>query len=111
MVGRQNVLAQNVNLTLKPHKDRTLRIAWYTFWNDAERDALYADSGAAIRRNIGGSSGHDVGDELDITLDWKIDTHASLLLGWSHFWPGNFINSSGFSRDADYLYMQYLFRF
>jgi len=111
LFARQNVLATNVNLTLKPIKQLTTRLAWHTFWNDAKRDALYNAGGAAGRRNTFGSSGHDVGNELDLTLNYAIDLHSSVLFGYSHFWGNNFIRSTGPSRDADLLYLQYEFKF
>lgn len=111
LVGRQNILAPNLNVAFKPLKDVTSKIFWYHFWLDSNLDALYNAGGAPIRRNVTGSSGTDVGDELDVTVTWQMDVHSSILVGWSHFWPSNFIDSSGFSRDADYYYLQYEFKF
>ena len=111
IVGRQNIIAPNLNLTFKPLKNVTTRLFWYHFWLDSNLDALYGVAGTPARRNVTGSSGNDVGDELDATVTWQIDVHSSLLLGYMHFWPSNFINSSGFSRDADMIYLQYQFKF
>lgn len=111
LVGRQNIIAPNVNFSFKPFKDVTVKAFYYHFWLDSNLDALYNAGGVPIRRNATGSSGNDVGDELDLTVNWQVDVHSSFLFGWSHFWPSNFINSSGFSRDADFLYLQYQFKF
>lgn len=111
LMARQNMIAPNLNFTFKPHKSVTARLAWYHFWLDSNLDALYNASAIPIRRNTTGSSGNDVGDELDATVTWQIDVHSSVLVGWSHFWPSNFIDSSGFARDADYCYLQYQFKF
>ncbi len=111
LVGRQNILATNVNLTFKPHKKATTRLAWYTFWNDATRDALYNAAGAAIRRAPQGGAGHDIGNELDLTIQYALDVHQSLLFGYSHFWGTNFIRETGVDRDPDLIYLQYEFRF
>lgn len=111
LVARQNVIAPNLNVSFKPLKNVTTRLAWYHFWLDSNLDALYNAGGVPIRRNVTGSSGNDLGDELDATINWQVDAHSSFLLGWSHFWPNHFINSSGFSRDADYVYLQYAFKF
>ncbi|MFQ5429008.1 MAG: alginate export family protein [Phycisphaerae bacterium] len=110
-VARQNILASNVNLTFKPFKKLTTRLAWYTFWNDAKRDALYNAGGAPTRRDLLGNSGHDIGNELDLLIKYKIDVHQNVLFGYSHFWGVNFIRSTGPSRDADFLYLQYQFTF
>lgn len=111
LFGRQNVIASNVNLTAKPHEKVTTRLAWYTFWNDSTRDAMYNAGGAAGRRNVFGTSGHDVGNELDMTVQYNIDVHSSMLFGYSHFWCNNYIRSTGDSDDADLLYLQYRFTF
>jgi hypothetical protein len=100
-----------VNLTFKPVKKVTTRLAWYTFWNDAKRDALYNAGGAAVRRNVFGGAGHDIGNELDLTIKYAMDAHQTVLFGYSHFWGNNFIRSTGPSEDADYLYLQYAFKF
>ncbi len=110
-VGRQNVLATNVNVTFEPLEKVSTRLAWYTFWNDAKRDALYDANGAATRRETTGGSGHDIGNELDLTVKYDIDAHQSVLFGYSHFWGNNFIRSTGPSEDADLIYLQYAFKF
>lgn len=110
-VARQNIIAPNLNASIKPLKDVTVKLSWFHFWLDSELDALYNAGGNPIRRNVTGSSGNDVGDELDLTINWQVDTHSAVLFGWSHFWPNNFIETSGRSQDADYIYLQYAFKF
>lgn len=111
LFGRQNVLATNLNFAFNPLENVTTRLAWYTFWNDEVRDDLYNAGGAPIRRDRLGNAGHDVGNELDLTIGVELDRHTSLLFGYSHFWGTNFIRSTGPSQDADLLYFQYAFRF
>lgn len=111
LVARQNIIAPNVNFSFKPRREINVQLIWYHFWLDSNLDALYNAGGAPIRRNVSGSSGNGVGDELDLRITWNVDVHSTLMLGWSHLWPDNFINSSGRSRDADFLYLQYEFRF
>lgn len=111
LVGRQNIISPNVNFTLKPHKDVTLQTYYYHFWLDSDRDALYNAGGLPTRRNMAGAFGGDVGDELDVTVKWQVDAHSAFLVGWSHFWPDNFIGGTGASRDADFIYVQYQLRF
>lgn len=111
VVGRQNILATNINLTMKPHKQVTTKLTWLTFWNDSKRDALYNAGGAPTRRDPTGFSGHDIGNELDVTVKYQMDVHQSLLFGYSHFWHTNFIRTTGPSEDADLLYFQYEFKF
>jgi hypothetical protein len=111
IAARQNILAPNVNLTLKPLKNLTAKVFYFHFWLDSNLDALYNAGGAPTRRDTSGHSGTEVGDEVDVTLTYQLDVHSSILFGYSHVWPGNFIESSGRSRDADLIYLQYAFKF
>lgn len=111
LFGRQNVLASNVNLTFKPCKKVTTRLAWHSFWNDSKRDAMYNAGGGAGRRGRASGTGHDIGNELDLTIKYALDVHSTFLFGYSHFWASNFIDATGPSEDADLIYVQYQFNF
>ncbi len=111
LFGRQNILATNVNITGKVCKNLTAKLVWHTFWNDSKRDALYNAGGGAGRRNVFGGAGHDVGNELDLTLKYVIDRHQKLVGGYAHFWGNNFISATGPSRDASAFWLHYMFTF
>ena len=112
LVGRQNVIGPNVNVSVWPVADKVqAAAAWHYFWLADDADALYNAAGTATRRDATGSSGNDVGNELDLTVTWKIDVHSSLLVGWSHFWDAGFIQNTGPSENADLFYVQYAFKF
>jgi hypothetical protein len=112
LIGRQNIMAANVNLSAWPVKDTVKTIAaFHMFWLTESEDALYNAGAGVVRRDPTGNSGREVGQELDLTLSWKLDVHSSLLLGYSHFWPGNYIRGTGRSEDADLFYVQYAFKF
>jgi len=112
LVGRQNITGPNVSFSAWPVKDKVkAAIAWHHFWLAHERDALYNAAGAAMRRDPTGRSGREVGSELDVTLLWRVDTHSTLLFGWSHLWPADFIQETGVAENADLFYVQYAFKF
>lgn len=110
-VGRQNVWAQNLNLTLRPFENVTTLLAWHTFWLDKKRDALYGVAGQPVRRDPTGRAGRRIGNELDFRVIWRLDVHATLLFGYSHFWAGNFIHKTGPGRDPNFFYVQYQYTF
>ncbi|GMV97525.1 MAG: hypothetical protein AMXMBFR83_18830 [Phycisphaerae bacterium] len=111
-VGRQNIWSQNVNLTLKPHERVTTQLTWLTFWLDKNTDALYGVTGLPVRRSVRGGVGTEVGHELDWTLTWEIDRHATLLLGYSHMWTSGFFNRrNGPDEEPDLFYVQYSYKF
>ncbi|MCB9851968.1 MAG: alginate export family protein [Phycisphaerales bacterium] len=111
LFARQNVIATNINLTAKPHEKIVAKLEWMTFWNDSEKDALYNAGGGIVRRDPTGRSGHDIGNELDLTIKYQLDVHSSMLFGYSHFWGNNFIKTTGPSQDADFIYVQYELKF
>lgn len=111
LVGRQNIVSPNVNLTLKPHKAVTGRVAYHAFFVDEVKDALYNAGGVGVRRLPGGGAGHEIGHEVDVTIEWAIDPHMTLLFGYSHFWDSDFIFDTGASEDPDLLYVQCSYKF
>jgi hypothetical protein len=112
LVGRQNVIGPNVNFSVWPIAEKVQSAAaWHYFWLADDSDALYNAAGAPTRRDMTGGSGREVGNELDLTVTWKLDTHSSLLVGWSHFWDAGFIQETGASEDADLIYVQYVLKF
>ncbi len=112
LIGRQNILAANVNLSAWPVKDKVrAAAAFHSFWLDAKSDALYDAGGVARLRDPTGHSNRRLGHELDLTVSWQIDVHSAILLGYSHFWHSEFIGDRGGTRDADLFYVQYAFKF
>ena len=112
LVARQNIMALNLNLSAwaVPEKVKT-KITYYAFWLNEEKDALYNAPGRAVRRDGTGKSGKEIGQELDLTVAWKLKPHSSVLVGYSHFWDSNYIRSTGPSENADLFYVQYGFKF
>ena len=110
-VGRQNILGPHIMLTFKPCKPVKMAIAYHQFFLDQNDDALYNAAGAPARRDTSGNSGSAVGGELDLSVAWNIDRHQKVLFGYSHFWPGSFIDQTGDNDEVDLIYLQYLFTF
>lgn len=112
LIGRQNIIDAYANLSAWPvEKKVRAALAYHAFWLDEDQDALYDVSGAPGRRDPTGRSGTEVGQELDVTLSWKLDAHSTLLFGYSHFWSGDFIAQTGPDEDADLFYVQFGFKF
>lgn len=111
LVGLQNVVAAEANLTLMPLRGVTLKASYDHFWLEQERDALYNSGGGVSRRAPGGVGGKEVGDLFNVTANWQIDVHSTLLVGFEHFWPDHFINRTGPSQDANLFFIQYVLRF
>jgi hypothetical protein len=56
-----------------------------------------------------------LGQELDLTAAWAISPRTHLLLGYSHFFAGDFYTTNPwpppFAGDADFFYTQLSVRF
>ncbi len=112
LIGRQNITAVNVNLSAWPVKKKVkAAIAYHSFWQNAEKDAVYNAGGAPVRRDVTGRAGPEIGHEVDLTLLWKVDAHSTVLVGYSHFWDSDLIINTGKSEDPDLFYLQYRFKF
>jgi hypothetical protein len=114
LVARQNINDVNLVWTASPSQKLKL-LAWYhVFFLDEARDALYNANGAVIRFDPTGAAGRDVGQELDLTAQFIFSPRTDLLVGYSHFWAGDFVratNPAGVTGDVDFTYVQYSWRF
>lgn len=112
LVGRQNITAARADLSawIVPGSVKGA-LAYHAFWLSDPEDALYNAGGGVVRRDPTGHSGREVGQELDLTVEWKLDAHSNVLVGYSHFWDSDFITNTGPSEDADLFYVQYQLKF
>ncbi len=111
LVGRQNIIDLNVNLSIKP-TSRLRFLAWYHhFMLDSATDALYNAAGLPTRIDPTGRSGRNVGDEIDLMFDFLLSPHNDFQIGYSTFSPGGFIEHTGVGSGASFIYGMYTFRF
>ncbi len=109
-VGRQNVVDTQIGLSTKPAEKFTIRLDGHYFWRPERADALYHAGGGVVRSGTGGTS-RDVGAEIDLLLKFPLTRHIVGTLGYSHFFPGDFIRQSGSAKDIDFVYVEAQFTF
>lgn len=110
VVGRQNIVDAHGTVGFWPvAKKVSFKTDIHFFWLADEDDALYNAGGGVVRR--GGVDETSVGTELDLTLAYKIDRHASFTVGYSHFFPGAFIRETGSENGINFLYTQMKYTF
>ncbi len=80
-----------------------LKVDLHSFWRASTDDGLYNAGGGLVRAGSAGSSRH-VGVELDVTLKRAFSPHTLVVVGYHHFFPGDFVEESGASRDIDFVY-------
>jgi hypothetical protein len=116
VIGRQNIVDLHPGLEVQFLKDAryakklSLRAEHHLFWRESTSDAVYNAPGAVLR--AGGGSGESyIGAETDLLLNWQIDRHWSAYVGYSHFFPGDFIRATGPAGDIDFVYAALQFTF
>ncbi len=109
-IGRQNIISPSAGLSVIPVRNLTLSLQQYFFWRDSDRDALYNKSGGILRPG-NTTSARYVGAETDLYVTYNYDRHILLYGGYSHFFPGDFIEKTGPDKDSDFFYtaIQYTF--
>lgn len=86
-----------------------VKLALHWFWLDEEdTDSLYGAGRGASRTAVSGTDVDSfVGKEIDLTAKyWIVPKRVNLLLGYSHFFAGDYLSDTGISEDADFFYVQ-----
>ena len=117
----RNMHDARVSFSVKPHKDVELTLDYHAFWLADTNDYWYGSNGnSTLRTTTPGKNGKDVrtigannfaGHELDFTTTWKANKHLSLLVGYSHFFAGDYLRDTGAHSDADFGYAQATLKF
>ena len=109
-VGRQNAIDLSTGFSFKPHKKVTVKTDLHFFWRAEESYALYNAGGGVVRGGAVGSS-KEIGQEIDLTLVYKVDGHLSFQGGYSHFFAGDFTRDTGSNDDVSWVYLQTVYKF
>lgn len=109
-LGRQNVIDYSTGAKAELAPGVVLKMDHHMFWRTNTDDGMY-NAGGALSRNGNTSDSHEIGQETDVTVIYKMDRHAKFLLGYSHFYPGEFIRESGSDHGIDFTYASVEFTF
>jgi len=109
-IGRQNIISGNGGVSVSPIKDLTLSLQQYFFWRASDQDALYNKSGGILRPGTTTTARY-VGAELDLLANYSFTRHLLGYVGYSHFFPGEFIDKTGPSKSSDFVYAAFQYTF
>ncbi len=77
---------------------------------DAVEDAWYSAGGATIRpADSSRSADAAVGREIDLTVKYTYDRHFNIMIGYSHFFTGSFVETTGLSDNPNWFFLQTTF--
>jgi hypothetical protein len=110
LVARQNIHAVQLGAQVSPLKRGVFKMTWHSFWLADGNDALYNAPGQVLRLDPTATSRH-VGAEVDLTFTYVFVRGFDTLIGYSHFFPGNYISQSGPDEDQDFFYLSLQYTF
>jgi len=104
LLNWENVRHVGLGAGARPAKGLKLALAYHFFWLDEAGDWWRDYIGIPIRRDFTGTADNEVGQEIDLKVSWRPKSDLALLVGWGHFFPGQFVEDTGAHDDSDYLY-------
>lgn len=107
----QNMHNPALSLSVQPLPNLKVQLDYHAFWLADSTDAWYRANGVTAVRPVNGAASRFVGTELDFSLHWKATKQLSFLVGYSHFFAGDYLKTSGSHDDADFAYVQTTFEF
>lgn len=107
----KNLTNAVIKASIKPHEKVKVSLDFHFFFLNDVDDAWYNAAGKVFRRDPTGKADKHVGNELDFTVKWDINKHFYLWSGYSHFFPGEFIDDTGADDPADWFFLQTTFKF
>lgn len=111
LVGRRNIHDVNAHLYLFPTPWVTTWLQYHHFWLAESRDALYNIGGVPYRRDATGAAGNNVGDEVDLVLNFHLTRYSDILVSYNKLWGGGFLENTPGASNADALYFIFQQRF
>jgi hypothetical protein len=104
----QNVHNPQVTFQVSPSPSTMLRADYHAFWLADTNDAWYRANGVARVRQLNAAAraaDNFVGQELDLTANWKMSKNFSVQGGYCHFFSGAYVRQTGPRADADFVYV------
>lgn len=103
----QNLRDAQINLELKPKKWICLKAELHQFWLAEKKDAWYLNPHEY--RDKTGQSGDNVGIEFDIVARCDLPKGSQIQFGFGHFWPQEFAKKSASQKQANWLFLQWMY--
>ena len=102
----QNMHNPELSVKVKPCKQVGLETNFHWFWLANTNDAWYRANGTTRVRPITPGAPNYVGSELDVLITCQPVKSLVFLVGYSHFFAGDYVSATGPSDDADFGYVQ-----
>ncbi|MEX2113004.1 MAG: alginate export family protein [Pirellulales bacterium] len=110
LVARQNIQDLNMQVVLFPTKWTYLLVQYHNFHLAQARSPLFGAGGNVLRVDPTGAAGTNVGDELDVLVNFHLTAHQDILVGFSKLFPGSYIRQTGPDVSPELVYVQHQVR-
>ncbi len=118
----QNIRAHKIMFSAKPSKKLLVKADLWFFEADEEADSWYGVAGPATRAGADrfvhteGQTGNvddEYGQEIDITVKYKLFKNFGVVAGYTHYWAGDFMEdtNNGMDRGSDWAYLMKALKF
>ena len=105
----QNLHNAMLSFKVTPVKNVTAQVDYNAFWLADTNDVWYRANGLTAVRPLNATSRRAsdyCGSELDFIVTWNACKYVQVQGGYSHFFAGDYLKSTGFHSDADFGYVQ-----
>ena len=105
----QNLHNAMLSFKVTPVKNVTAQVDYNAFWLADTNDVWYRANGLTAVRPLNKTSraaSDYCGSEVDFIVTWNACKYVQVQAGYSHFFAGDYLKSTGFHSDADFGYVQ-----
>ena len=105
----QNLHNAMLSFKVTPVKNVTAQVDYNAFWLADTNDVWYRANGLTAVRPLNATSrkaSDYCGSEVDFIVTWNACKYVQIQGGYSHFFAGDYLKSTGFHSDADFGYVQ-----
>src|SRR5690606_22487629 len=87
-VRAQNLRELAVVGSIQPTEKLTIEAEAHTYWLDSKTDSFPNGPGRGSLRDRSGGSGREIGQEVSLTAEYKLNKRTTLEAGAAHLFPG-----------------------
>ena len=108
LMSLQNMNDYRYQISIKPTKTLKLQADFHMLYLATTKDSFYSAARTVTRTTPAGllDVSNHVGDEVDLTADYKLNNYVSFQQGYCHLFHGAYLKDTGTNNDADFFYFQ-----
>jgi hypothetical protein len=110
LIGPANSIDVTPSVRVTPTRRLTVTIDHAWFWRQSVHDGLYG-IGVNLVRPGGESRARDVGRQLTVLADFRVDDHLGMAVTYTAFFAGRFLQETPPGEDVGYLAVSSTYRF